>query len=113
MKELSSDVSPSDYINLGMVVAKSQSQVDVESIAWRQESEQESIKLIMGSKNIQGNEDPMEIVGDDKSEEIIDSMAIKSISETLQIVNRVMHFFQQHGNEELDQSLMTIKTSPY
>ena len=50
----------------------------------------------------------MEIVSDDKSEEIIDPMAIKSVSEALQIVVRVMRFSQQHGNEELDQSLMTV-----
>ena len=61
----------------------SQSPVDVKSIAWQQESRQEAITLIMGSKNSQDNEDPMEIVSDNESEEIIDPMAIKSVSEAL------------------------------
>ena len=61
----------------------SQSPVDVECIAWQQESRQEAITLIMGSKNSQDNEDPMEIVSDNESEEIIDPMAIKSVSEAL------------------------------
>ena len=66
-----------------MEFAMSQSPVDVESIAWQQESRQEAITLIMGSKNSQDNEDPMEIVSDNESEEIIDPMAIKSVSEAL------------------------------
>ena len=74
---------PSDYINFDMEFAMSQSPVDVESIAWQQESRQEAITLIMGSKNSQDNEDPMEIVSDNESEEIIDPMAIKSVSEAL------------------------------
>ena len=47
----------------------------------------------------------MEIVSDAESEEIIDLMAIKSVSEALHIC--MMRFSQQHKNEELDQSLMT------
>lgn len=35
-------------------------------------------------------------------------MAIKSGSEALQRVDHVMHFSQQHGNEELNQTLKTI-----
>ena len=46
----------------------------------------------------------MEIVGDDES----DPIAIKSVSEASQIVHHLMRFSQQHGNEELDQSLMTV-----
>ena len=62
----------------------------------------------MESKNSQENEDPMEIVRDDKSEEVIDPMAIKSLSEALQIVDRVMCFSPQHRNEVLDQSVVAI-----
>ena len=64
--------------------------------------------MIKGSKNSQKNEDLMEIVSDDESEEIIDPMATKSVSESLQILDRLMRFSQQHGNEELVQSLMTV-----
>ena len=60
----------------------------------------------MGSKNSQENKDPIEIVSNDNSEEIIDPIVIKFVSEDFQIVDRGMHFSQQHGNEELDQSLM-------
>ena len=120
VKELSSEVFPSDYVDFDVEVATSQIPVDVESIAWRREFRQEAIKLIMGSKNSQGNEDsmvdmgsitwrqeyrqeaiklnmrsknshenndPMEIVRDDDFEEIINPMAVKLISNALQIVN--------------------------
>ena len=50
----------------------------------------------MRSKNSQKNEDPMKIVIDDESEKIFDPMAIKSVSEALQILDDVMRFAQQH-----------------
>ena len=106
--EFSARVFPSDYIKFDMEVAMPQPLVDVESIAWRQGSRKEAIKLIMGSQTSQENEDPMKIVTDDDSEEIIVPMATKSVSEALQIVDCVMRFSQQHGNEELDQSLITV-----
>ena len=62
----------------------------------------------MGSKDSQKNEDQMKIVSYDESEKIIDPMAIKSVSEALQIFDDVMRFSQQHRNENLDQSLMTV-----
>ena len=43
VKEVLSDVSPSDYINFDMEFATSQSPPDVESIAWRKRSRQEAI----------------------------------------------------------------------
>ena len=48
-------------------------------------------------------------MSDDESEDIIHPMAIKSIPEAMQIVNRVMRFFLQHGNEELHQFLVAEK----
>lgn len=106
--EFSGREFPSDYIKFDMEVAMPQPLVDAESIAWRQGSRKEEIKLIMGSQTSQENEDPMKIVTDDDSEEIIVPMATKSVSEALQIVDCVMRFSQQHGNEELDQSLITV-----
>ena len=108
LKELTPYVSPSDYINFDMEAATLQSPIDVESIAWKQEPRQDVIKLIMGSKNSQDNENPMEFVSVDEPEEVADLMAIKSVSEALQIVDRVMCFSQQRGNEEFYQSLMTV-----
>ena len=66
----------------------------------------------MNTKNSQENENPMEIMSnDDSEEEIIDSIAMKSVSKALHVVDHVMHFYQQHWNKELDQSLMraTVK----
>ena len=77
VKELSSDVSSSDCIDFDMDVATTRSPADVESTAWRQESRQEAIKLIVTSEYSQENEDPMEIVSDEEYEEIIDPMTKK------------------------------------
>ena len=103
VKELSLDVSTSHYIDLDMDVVTSM--VDVESIAWWHASRQEAIKLIIGSKNSQENKDLMKILNDDDSEEIIDPMAITLVPGSLQVVDCVMRFSQQHGNEKLDHSL--------
>ena len=62
----------------------------------------------MNTKNSQENENPMEIMSNDESEEIIDPIAMKSISKALQIIDHVMRFYQQHWNKELDQSLMKV-----
>lgn len=83
VKELLSDVFPSDYISFDMEVATSQFPVDLETITRRQESRQKATELIMESKNSQENKHLMEIISDDDSEEIIDTMAIKSISDAL------------------------------
>ena len=56
----------------------------------------------MRSKNSQENEGPMEIVSDSDSGEIIDPMAIKSVSELLLVVDSVMRFSQQHFREVQD-----------
>ena len=47
----------------------------------------------------------MKIVSDDDCEEIIDPMAITLVPGSLQVVDCVMRFSQQHGNEKLDHSL--------
>lgn len=64
-----------------MEVATSQFPVDFETITRRQESRQKATELIMESKNSQEKKHLMEIISDDDSEEIIDTMAIKSISD--------------------------------
>ena len=35
-------------------------------------------------------------------------MAMKSVSKALHTVDHVMHFYQQHWNKELDQSLIRV-----
>ena len=61
--------------------------------------------MIIGSKNSQENKILMKILNDDDSEEIIDPMAITLVPGSLQVVDCVMRFSQQHGNEKLDHSL--------
>ena len=55
VKELLSDVFPSDYISFDMEVATSQFPVDLETITRRQESRQKATELIVESKNSQEN----------------------------------------------------------
>ena len=64
----------------------------------------------MGSKYSLENEDLIEIVSDDESEEIIDPVTIKSVSEALQIVDLVMRFSQQYA-EYTDDQQMTAKNN--
>ena len=71
--------------------------VDMESIAWRQEYRQEAIKLNMRSKNSHENKDSMETVRDDEFEEIINPMAVKLISNVLQIDNMRCVFLSNTG----------------
>lgn len=49
VKELSSDATLTDYIDLDMDGAMPQSPIDVKSVAWRQECWQKVIQLIMRS----------------------------------------------------------------
>ena len=59
----------------------------VKSIAWQEESLQEVFQIITESKYAQENQTLMEIVSDDMPDEIVDPMTIKSVSESLQMVD--------------------------
>ena len=52
--------------------------------------------------------DPFEIASDDEPDEIIDTVGIKSASEALQMVDRILRFSQRYGHEEFDKSLMKV-----
>ena len=43
----------------------------------------------------------MEIVSDDMPDEIVDPMTIKSVSESLQMVDWIIRFCQQYRHDEL------------
>ena len=47
-------------------------------------------------------------MSDDDSEEITDPMTITLVPGSLQVVDCVMLFSQQRGNEKLDHSLTTV-----
>ena len=85
VKELPTDVSAAEYINYDREIVTSQRSIDVKNIAWQQESCQNAIDTVMGCHNDQ--EHLKDIKSDDEEVTIDDSLAIKSISEALQLVD--------------------------
>ena len=85
VKELSTDVSAAECIDFDREVVTSQPSIDVKNIAWRQESRQKAIDIVMGCHNDKELLKDIEI--DDEEVTIDDSLAIKSISEALQLVD--------------------------
>ena len=85
VKELSTDVSATECINFDREVVTSQPSIDVKNIARRQDSRQNTIDIVMGCHNNQEN--LKDIESDDEEVNIDDSLAIKSISEALQLVD--------------------------
>ena len=84
VKELSTDVSAAEYIDFDREVVTSQPSIDVKNIAWRQESRQNAIDTVMGCYNDQWR--CYDIESDDEEVTTDDSLAIKSISEALQLI---------------------------
>ena len=85
VKELSTDVSATECNNFDREVVTSQPSIDVKNIARRQDSRQNTIDIVMGCHNNQEN--LKDIESDDEEVNIDDSLAIKSISEALQLVD--------------------------
>ena len=106
VKELSTDVSAAEYINFDREVVTSQLPIDVKNIARRQESRQNVIDTVMGCHNNQ--EHLKDIESDDEEVTIGDSLAIKSISEALQLVNRITCFTRQYEDGEMNESLEVV-----
>ena len=106
VKELSTDVSSAEYIDFDRVVVTSQPSIDVKNIAWRQESRQNAIDTVMGCHNDQ--EHLKDIESDDEEVTIDDSLAIKSISEALQLVDRTTCFTRQYEDGEINESLEVV-----
>ena len=94
VKELSIEVSAAEYIDFDREVVTSQPSIDVKNIAGRQESRQNAIYTVMGCHNDQEHLKDME--SDDEEVSIDDSLAVKSISETLQLVDRIMCFTRKY-----------------
>ena len=106
VNELSTDVSAAEYIDFDQEVVTSQPSIDVKNIAWRQESLQNAIDTVMGCHNDQ--EHLKDIESDDEEVTIDDSLAIKSISEALQLVDRIMCFTRQYEDGEIHESLEVV-----
>ena len=106
VKELSTGVSAAEYSNFDREVVISQPSIDVKKIVWRQESCQNAIDTVMECHNDQ--EHLKDIGSDDGEVTIDDSLAIKSISEALQLVNRITCFTRQHEDGEIIESLEVV-----
>ena len=106
VKELSTDVSAAEYIDFDREVVTSQPSIDVKNIAWRQESRQNAIDTVMGCHNDQ--EHLKDIESDDEEVTIDDSLAIKSISEALQLVDRITCFTRQYEDGEINEWLEVV-----
>ena len=87
-------------------VVTSQPLIDVKNIAWRQESRQNAIDTVMGCHNDQ--EHLKDIESDDEEVTIDDSLAIKSISEALQLVDWITCFTRQYEDGEINESLEVV-----
>ena len=106
VKELSTDVSAAEYIDIDREVATSQPSIDVKKIAWQQESCQNAIDTVMGCHNDQQHMNYIE--SDDQEVNIDDFLAIKTISEALQLVDRITCFTRQYEDGEINESLEVV-----
>ena len=104
VKELAGDVDPDDYVDFDQDIASSKPAVDVGSISWRQEIRKEIIEK---------HENPADEVMDvssheDVDEEIEDPERIKSASDALQVMDKVIRLSHQFDNEELRESIVKV-----
>ena len=104
MKELAGDVEPDDYVDFDKDIASSMLTVDAGSISWRQE---------IWKKITEKSENPADKVMDvssdeDVDEEIEDTERIKSASDTLQVMDKVILLPHQFDNEELRGSIVKV-----
>ena len=106
VKELSTDVSATEYIDFDQEVVTSKTLIDFKNIAWQQESCQNAIDTVIGCHNDQ--EHLKDIEGDDEEVTIDDSLATKSVSEALQLLNRITCFTRQCGDGKINESLEVV-----
>ena len=99
--ELSTDVSAAEYIDFDREAVTSQPSIDVKNNAWQKESCQNAIDTVMGCHNDQGH--LKDIESDDEEVTIDDSLAIKSISIALQLVDRKTCFTRQYEDCEMNE----------
>ena len=106
VKELSTDVSAAEYIDFDREVVTIQPSIDVKNIAWPPESRQNAIDTVRGCHNDQ--EHLKDIESDDEEVTMDDSLAIKSITEALQLVDRITCFTRQYEDGKINESLEVV-----
>ena len=106
VKELSTHVSATEYIDFDREVETPQLSIDDKNIAWRQESCQNAIDTVMGCHI--DEEHLKDIESDDEDVTIDDSLAINSITEALQLVNRITCFTRHYKDGEINESLEVV-----
>ena len=104
MKELAGDVDPDDYVDFDKDIASLMPAVDAGSISWCQEIRKEIIEK---------HENPADKVTDvssneDVGEEIEDPGRIKSASDALLVMDKVLRFSHQFDNKELCESIVKV-----
>ena len=106
VKELSANVSATEYIDFDREVVTSQPSIDVKNKAWRQESRQNAIDTVMGCHNDQ--EHLKDFESDDEEVIIDNSLALKLISKALQLVDRITCFTRQYEDGKINESLEVV-----
>ena len=104
MKMKNQMVDPDGYVDFDKDIASLMPAVDVGSISWCQEIRKEIIEK---------HENPADKVTDvssneDVDEEIEDSGRIKSASDALLVMDKVLRFSHQFDNEELCESIVKV-----
>ena len=89
MKELAGGVDPNDYGDSDKDIGSSVPAVDAGSISWRQEIRKEIIEK---------HENPADVV---------------RMSDTLQVMDKVIRFSYQFDNEELRESIVKVLVSSF
>ena len=104
VKEHAGDIDPDDYVDFDKDIAFLMPVVNADSISWRQEIQKE-----ITEKYENPAEEVMNVSSDeDVDEEIEDSGRIKSASDALQVMDKVIPFSHQFDNEELCESIVKV-----
>ena len=94
MKEFAGDVDPDDYVDFDKDIASSMPAVDAGSCSWLQEIRKEIIE-----KHENPADEVMDLSSDkDVNEKIEDPERIKSASDALQVMDKVIRFSHQFDN---------------
>ena len=104
VKELAGDIDPDDYVDFDKDIASPMPAVDVGSISWGQE-----IRKGIIEKHKNPADELMDLSSDeDVDEEIEDPERIKSASDALQVMDKVIRFSHQFDNEELCEPIVKV-----
>ena len=104
VKEHAGDIDPDDYVDFDKDIAFLMPVVNADSISWHQEIQKE-----ITEKYENPAEEVMNVSSDeDVDEEIEDSGRIKSASDALQVMDKVIRFSHQFDNEELCESIVKV-----